>query len=175
MIDERPERLLLDRLTTPIGQALVLTDQAGQLRAFDWADREADMARLLRLHYGTVAPEPGAAPKCIRGRLRDYFEGNLGRLEGIKWQTAGTLFQRTVWTALTAIGPGNTLSYGALAARIGFPRAVRAVAAANAANPVSVVVPCHRVIGAKGALIGYGGGLARKQWLLRHEGAELCD
>ena len=175
MTRKPPERLRLDRLATPIGEALVLTDEAGHLRALDWADREAGMARLLRLHYGPVTPEPGVAPARIRHLLRRYFEGDLGCLAAIEWRTAGTPFQRAVWTALAAIRPGKTLSYGALAASLGCPRSVRAVALANGANPVSVVVPCHRVIGADGSLTGYGGGIERKRWLLRHEGAAFQD
>lgn len=175
MINAPPERLVLDRLATPIGVALVVTDEAGRLRAFDWADHEADMARLLRRHYGTTAAEAGTAPEDVRLPLQDYFEGNLGRLSTIKWRTAGTPFQRAVWTALTAVTSGETLSYSALAARLGCSRAVRAVAAANGANPISVVVPCHRVIGADGTLTGYGGGLKRKRWLLQHEGASFRD
>jgi methylated-DNA-[protein]-cysteine S-methyltransferase len=170
-----PECLRLERLTTAIGEALLVTDQSGYLRALDWADREARMRRLLRRHYGPLAPEPGAVPEAIRRALRDYFEGDLGRLRVIWWRTAGTPFQRAVWTALTTILPGETLSYGALAAKIGRPKSVRAVGLANGANPVSLVVPCHRVIGADGSLTGYGGGLERKRWLLRHEGATFRD
>ena len=170
-----PERLRLDRLKTPIGEALIITDEAGTLRAFDWADRESGMARLLRLHYGSLAPEPGAAPGELLRRLRAYFEGDIGCLAAIEWRTAGTPFQRSVWKALTAIPPGETRSYGALAAKLGRPRSVRAVGAANGANPISVVVPCHRVIGADGLLTGYGGGLERKRWLLAHEGAAFRD
>jgi methylated-DNA-[protein]-cysteine S-methyltransferase len=170
-----PERLRLDRLATPIGEALIVTDEAGYLRAFDWADREASMARLLRLHYGSLAPEPGAAPGNLKRLLRRYFEGDRGCLGAIEWRTAGTPFQRAVWTALTTIAPGATLTYGALAAKLRRPRAVRAVGLANGANPISVVVPCHRVIGADGSLTGYGGGIERKRWLLRHEGAAFRD
>jgi methylated-DNA-[protein]-cysteine S-methyltransferase len=93
----------------------------------------------------------------------------------IEWRTGGTPFQRAVWTGLTTIAPGQTLSYGALAARLGCPSAVRAVGTANGSNPISVVVPCHRVIGADGTLTGYGGGLTRKRWLLNHEGAAFRD
>jgi methylated-DNA-[protein]-cysteine S-methyltransferase len=175
MTSKRPERLRLDRLATPIGEALIVTDEAGYLRAFDWADRESGMARLLRLHYGALVPEPGTAPRNIIRLLRRYFEGELGCLRAIEWRTAGTPFQRTVWTALTAIAPGETLSYGALAAKLGCPESVRAVGSANGANPISVVVPCHRVIGADGSLTGYGGGIERKRWLLNHEGAAFRD
>ena len=171
MTSKPPERLRLDRLATPIGEALILTDENGYLRALDWADREAGMARLLRLHYGSMVPEPGAAPGNVTRLLRRYFEGEPGCLGAIKWRTAGTPFQRSVWTALTTIAPGQTFSYGALATKLGCPRAVRAVGLANGANPISVVVPCHRVIGADGSLTGYGGGVERKRWLLNHEGA----
>lgn len=175
MTEKLPERLWLDRMATPIGEALIVTDEAGCLRAFDWTDREASMRRLLRLHYGTLAPEPGVAPARIKDLLRAYFAGRLDGLGEIAWRTGGTPFQRAVWSALTTIAPGTTLSYGALAAKLGCPQAVRAVGAANGANPISVVVPCHRVIGTDGTLTGYGGGLDRKRWLLSHEGAALRD
>jgi methylated-DNA-[protein]-cysteine S-methyltransferase len=175
MTNKLPERLRLDRLATPIGEALIVTDEAGSLRALDWADGESRMAHLVRLHYGSIVPEPGAAPRNIKCPLQSYFEGELGCLGAIAWRTAGTPFQRTVWTALTTIAPGATLSYGALAARLGCPKSVRAVGLANGTNPISVVVPCHRVIGADGSLTGYGGGIERKRWLLNHEGAAFRD
>ncbi len=175
MSSKPPERLRLDHLATPIGEALLVTDEDGYLRAFDWADRRSSMARLLRLHYGALAPEPGIAPRHVKRLVRNYFEGDLGCLRAIEWRTAGTPFQRSVWRALTEIPPGETRSYGALAAKLGRPTSVRAVGLANGANPVSVVVPCHRVIGADGALTGYGGGLERKRWLLEHEGAAFRD
>lgn len=175
MPDKPPERLWLDRLTTPIGEALVITDEAGVLRAFDWADRESEMARLLRLHYGSITPKPGAAPETLKRLLVRYFDGETTCLSGVTWSTGGTPFQRAVWTALVSISPGTTLSYGALAAQLGYPKAVRAVGTANGSNPISVVVPCHRVIGTNGSLTGYGGGIERKRWLLRHEGAAFID
>ena len=175
MISKPPERLRLDRLATPIGEALIVTDEAGCLRAFDWADHDADMVGLLRLHYGSIVPQSGAAPENIRRPLRNYFEGEVGCLGAIEWRTGGTPFQRSVWTALTTNAPGETLSYGALAAKLGCPKSVRAVGLANGSNPISVVVPCHRVIGSDGSLTGYGGGLDRKRWLLNHEGAAFRD
>ena len=175
MTSKPPERLRLDRLATPIGEALIVTDEEGYLRALDWADCEPSMARLLRLHYGSAVPEPGAAPGNVKRLLRSYFEGELGCLAAIEWRTAGTPFQRSVWTGLTTIAPGRTLSYGALAAKLGCPKSVRAVGLANGANPISVVVPCHRVIGADGSLTGYGGGIERKRWLLDHENAAYRD
>jgi methylated-DNA-[protein]-cysteine S-methyltransferase len=175
MKNKLPERLLLDRLHTPIGEALIVTDEHGILRALDWADRQPDMDRLLRLHYGTIAPEAGAAPENIRRPLHCYFDGDFAPLGVIEWRTGGTLFQRSVWTALTTIPPGETRSYGALADTLGCPKSVRSVGAANGANPISLVVPCHRVIGANGSLTGYGGGLERKRWLLNHESAGRRD
>ncbi|HET6235735.1 MAG TPA: methylated-DNA--[protein]-cysteine S-methyltransferase [Acetobacteraceae bacterium] len=175
MTSKLPERLRLDRLATPIGESLIVTDEAGCLRAFDWADRQPGMARLLRLHYGTLVPESGAAPGSLKHLLRRYFEGEVGCLAAIEWRTAGTPFQRSVWNGLLMIAPGETLSYGALAARLGCPKSVRAVGLANGSNPISVVVPCHRVIGTDGSLTGYGGGIERKRWLLNHEGAALRE
>ncbi len=175
MTNTPPERLLLDRLATPIGEALIVTDETGCVRGFDWADRETGMARLLRLHYGVVLLEAGAAPAGVRHRLTRYFEGEPGCLSDIAWRTAGTAFQRMVWTGLTTITAGETLSYGGLAARLGCAKSVRAVGLANGSNPISVIVPCHRVIGADGSLTGYGGGLGRKRWLLLHEGAAFRD
>jgi methylated-DNA-[protein]-cysteine S-methyltransferase len=170
-----PERLCLDRLATPIGEAMIVTDETGCLRALDWADRAASMARLLRRHCGSVVPEPGAAPNNVKRLLRRYFDGDIGCLSTIEWRTSGTSFQQTVWAALTTIAPGATLSYGALAAKLECPQSVRAIGRANGANPISVVVPCHRVIGTDGSLTGYGGGIERKRWLLSHEGASFQD
>ena len=101
MNSKLPERLRLDRLATPIGEALIVTDEVGILRAFDWTDCESSMARLLRLHYGSVMPEPGVAPGSVRRLLRNYFEGDFACLRAIEWRSAGTPFQRAVWTALT--------------------------------------------------------------------------
>jgi methylated-DNA-[protein]-cysteine S-methyltransferase len=171
MIHKLDERLKLDRLPTPIGEALIVSDESGCLRALDWADHESDMARMLRRHYASPVPEPGAAPNHLTRLLTNYFEGDIHSLGGIEWRAAGTPFQCAVWTALTAIHSGTTLSYGALAVKLGHPNAVRAVGLANAANPISLVVPCHRVIGADRSLTGYGGGIERKRWLLNHEGA----
>ena len=166
-------RFGLDRLTTPIGIALLVTDAEGALRALDWADYEHRMRELLRLHYGAVDLSDQPAPATMRTALSGYFEGDLGQLSSIGWRIAGTPFQRKVWTALAQIPAGTTMSYGALAAKIDTPKAIRAVGHANGSNPISVVLPCHRLIGADGSLVKYGGGLERKRWLLRHEGVEV--
>jgi methylated-DNA-[protein]-cysteine S-methyltransferase len=162
----------LDRLPTPIGALLIVFDEEDRLRALDWEDFEPRMRRLLRLQYGTeVDPREGDAPKSIRDSLNAYFAGDFCALDSIEVETGGTPFQRKLWTALRGIRPGTTSTYGALAAQIEAPKAVRAVGAANGANPISIVLPCHRVIGADRRLTGYGGGLSRKSWLLTHEGA----
>lgn len=165
-----PEALILSRVATPIGEALIVADPDGVLRAFDWCDYEARMRRLMLRHYGATPILEGQAPAAVCKAVERYFDGEVRALETLAWTTAGTSFQRTVWAALCEIPAGATLSYKALAERIGAPAAVRAVGLANGANPVGVVVPCHRVIGAQGGLTGYGGGLERKRWLLAHEG-----
>ena len=168
-----PETFLLDRLTTPIGVALLVSDPFGVLRALDWEDHEPRMKELLRLQYGAVMLEAARAPEDTRAALSGYFKGDLDRLRTIRWRVAGTPFQQKVWTALPKIPAGTTMNYGALAAKLDMPKAVRAVGHANGANPISVVVPCHRLIGANGSLVKYGGGLERKRWLLEHEGVVL--
>jgi methylated-DNA-[protein]-cysteine S-methyltransferase len=165
------QRFILDRQATPIGDMLLVADEAGALRVLDWHDYEPRMRLLLRRHYG-AEPElvAGRLPRPIRDALEAYYAGDLAALDRIPVASGGTAFQRDVWTALRAIPAGTTVTYGTLARRIGREAAVRAVGAANGANPIGVVVPCHRVIGADGTLTGYGGGIERKRWLLRHEG-----
>jgi methylated-DNA-[protein]-cysteine S-methyltransferase len=167
------ETFACDRLTTPIGAILLVTDNDGVLRALDFEDYEARMKELLRLQYGAVALTAGRAPKAMRSALSGYFDGEFASLKAVQWRIAGTPFQRKVWTALPKIPAGKTMSYGALAAKLGSPNAMRAVGHANGSNPISVVIPCHRLIGADGSLVKYGGGLERKRWLLRHEGVEV--
>ena len=163
--------LKMDRLPTPIGELVLLADEQGRLRALDWADHEARLQRLLRLHYGadgfTVRAERD--PAGLSAALSAYFAGDVGRIAAVRVATGGTPFQRAVWSALRDVPCGTTVSYGALAQRIGRPSAVRAVGLANGANPIGIVVPCHRVVGRDGRLTGYAGGLARKRWLLSHE------
>ena len=172
-MSRQPEAFGLDRLQTPIGTALLVTDADGVLRALDWEDHEPRMRELLRLQYGAVALKDARSPAATRAALTGYFKGDLDRLGKIEWRVAGTPFQRKVWTALPMIPAGTTMSYGAMAARIDMPNAIRAVGHANGSNPLSVVVPCHRLIGANGSLVKYGGGLERKRWLLQHEGVVL--
>jgi O-6-methylguanine DNA methyltransferase len=165
-------RLVLDRFASPIGTILLVSD--GQaLRALDFHDHEERLHRLLERQYGAVTLTHGPIPDAITGALAAYFAGDLAATDAIAVETGGTPFQRRVWAALRSIPAGTTTTYGALAADLGQPGASRAVGLANGANPVGIVVPCHRVIGANGSLTGFGGGLPRKQWLLDHEGAQL--
>ncbi|TAJ92105.1 MAG: methylated-DNA--[protein]-cysteine S-methyltransferase [Reyranella sp.] len=163
----------IDRLTTPIGELLIVADGEGRLRTIDWTDHEARMRVLLDRYYGKgrysllAARDPGGLTKA----MRSYFRGDIAVIETLPVETTGTPFQRSVWRALRKIRRGTTISYAELAARIDKPKAVRAAGLANGQNPISIVVPCHRVIGSDGTLTGYGGGLPRKKWLLEHEGA----
>ena len=172
-----PLSLQLERVPSPVGSLFVVTDEQGHLRAVDFEDHEARLHRLLRRHYGlggfTLAAR--REPSAARRALEAYFAGELSALDDLPVATGGTRFQRKVWAALRRVRPGRTLSYGALAQRIGHATAVRAVGLANGANPIAIVVPCHRVIGADASLTGYGGGLPRKRWLLEHEGVHLAD
>jgi len=170
-----PETLTVDRVATPVGQVLLVTDGQGAVRALDFSDYEARMLRLLRRHCGRdpVLVE-GRAPEAVRGAVEAYFSGDVRALDELAVKTGGTAFQKSVWAALRAIPAGETRSYGQLAAAIGAPKAVRAAGLANGQNPLAVIVPCHRVIGANGTLTGYAGGLERKRWLLKHEGAAVA-
>jgi methylated-DNA-[protein]-cysteine S-methyltransferase len=168
-----PEMFSVDVLATPIGPALVITDADGWLRAFDWEDHAARIKGLLRLQYGAVELQEARMPTALRAALSAYFKGDLAALKAIEWRIAGTPFQQKVWKALPKIPAGKTMSYGALAAKLGSPNAMRAVGHANGSNPISVVIPCHRLIAADGSLVKYGSGLERKRWLLRHEGVTV--
>ncbi len=168
---------LLERVPTPLGEMLVVTDEQGLLRALDWHDHEARMQELMRRQHPGERPQLRATSQASSATqaMRAYFEGDIGVIHALAVATGGTPFQRQVWAALRAIPDGQTISYGELAQRIGKPTAVRAVGLANGANPISIVLPCHRVIGSNRSLTGYGGGLERKRWLLQHEQALRAD
>src|SRR5260370_38612398 len=157
-----------------LGTLLLIHDREVPVRALDFHGFESRMRRLLRVPHGAegngLAVEDRGPPTPIRRAISDYFSGDLCAVNSIPVTTGGTSFQREVWAALRTIEAGTTLSYGALARRLVRPKSVRAVGSANGANPVAIVVPCHRVIGADGSLTGYGGGISRKRWLLTHEG-----
>jgi methylated-DNA-[protein]-cysteine S-methyltransferase len=164
-------RLAVDRTRTPIGDLMLVADAFGRLRASHFADHEEGLLRMLARQYGArgFALEPVPNPHGLTAVVDAYFGGDLAAIDGLPVTFVGTDFQRAVWTALRQIPVGTTVSYSGLARRIGRPQAVRAVGLANGANPVGVVVPCHRVVGADGRLVGYGGGISRKRWLLDHE------
>lgn len=170
-----PDTIFIDRMDTPIGAALLAVDQEGLLRAFDWEDYGPRQERLLARFARGARVSEGQAPAAIRDEVTAYFDGDLDALRRIPWRSEGTAFQQACWDALCAIPAGETSSYGQQAVRIGRPNAMRAVGLANGCNPVGVIVPCHRVIGANGSVTGYGGGLWRKRWLLKHEGAAFRD
>lgn len=146
---------VVDWMESPIGRLVLLC--------------EGDALCGLQFSDGLPPERSGTAPEPIRKAIEAYFAGELGAVEAIPLLMKGTAFQARVWTALREIPPGTTIPYGELARRIGQPGASRAVGLANGANPIAIVVPCHRVIGANGKLTGYGGGLDRKRWLLDHE------
>jgi methylated-DNA-[protein]-cysteine S-methyltransferase len=151
-------------------------DEEGYLRAFDWEDYGDRQVRLLtRFNGGAVSTTTGTAPVAIRQAVNTHFHGDLNALKTVPWRTGGTDFQLKCWQALCDIPAGSTASYGGQAVKIGKPTATRAVGLANGCNPVGVIIPCHRVIGANGSITGCGGGLWRKRWLLRHEGATFHD
>ncbi|QTP53908.1 methylated-DNA--[protein]-cysteine S-methyltransferase [Billgrantia sulfidoxydans] len=166
-------RLWLDRLPSPVGELRLVGDDQGALRALEFDSHDERLHRLLGRHYRHYELVEGSAPEAIRQALEAYFDGDPSHLDAVPVATGGTEFQRLVWQALRRIPAGTTISYGELAARIGRPGASRAVGLANGANPVAIVVPCHRVIGANGTLTGYGGGLPRKRWLVEHERRQL--
>jgi methylated-DNA-[protein]-cysteine S-methyltransferase len=166
--------LLLDELATPVGPLYIVSD-GERLVAVEFAPAEERLHPMLRARFGDgFALREAADPQGFTAALAAYFAGDLAAIDGLPADGGGTPFQRRVWAALREIPVGRTESYGGLAARLGMPSASRAVGLANGRNPVSIVVPCHRVIGSDGALTGYGGGLSRKLWLLRHEGALLA-
>ena len=163
-------RLLEDRVETPTGRMVLLADEQGNLRALDWESHAERLDGLLRRHYGSaVERQPAQDPYGLSSALSAYMAGELQALAIVPVATAGTAFQRAVWESLRRIPAGTTTTYGALAAGLGMPSAARAVGLANGANPIAIAVPCHRVVGANGALTGFGGGIERKQWLLAHE------
>jgi len=163
----------LTLLDTPIGPlSLYALDDALVALSLDGSHGAATAhERFLVRHLEAFTTRAHADAAGAATRLRRYFAGELAALDEQPLRLAGTPFQRETWTTLRGVGPGRTVSYAGLAALVGRPRAVRAVAAANGANPLALFVPCHRVLAADGTLWGYGGGLPMKQWLLRHEGA----
>jgi methylated-DNA-[protein]-cysteine S-methyltransferase len=162
-------KLLLDKIDTPIGEFIIVADEEGNLRALDWSSHEARLQKLLKRYCAGFTLAPTRNPYGFADAMHAYFAGETQAIDKLPVRFGGTSFQQRVWTELRNIACGTTISYSELARRIYLPKAVRAVGLANGSNPLSIVVPCHRVIGANGNLTGYGGGVERKRWLLAHE------
>ena len=154
---------------SPVGVWSLVASPRGLCLLHGGGDWDA-LGEALQRRFGPVSLADAKDPFEAVSRLRAYFEGELRAIDELPVDTGGTEFQQSVWTALRRIPAGRTSCYSDLATAVGRPSATRAVGAANGANPVAVVIPCHRVIGKDGGLTGYGGGLERKAWLLRHEG-----
>jgi methylated-DNA-[protein]-cysteine S-methyltransferase len=162
-------------IESPVGPLTIFAG-SGLLMGVEFGDNRADFESedepLRRMRLAAVIkqhPDPAGAVSALRA----YFGGDVQALDSLTVDPMGTPFQLRVWTALRSVPAGRTASYSDIANAIGAPTATRAVGAANGANPIAIVVPCHRIIGSGGSLVGYGGGLERKRWLLQHEGVLL--
>ena len=169
---ERARDFLTDEVPSAVGP-IVFAARNARLVSLDFGDCRGRMLAGLAARYGPARLEPARDPFGVSRRIRAYLAGELGALDDILVEPSGTPFQREVWTALRGVPAGTTVTYAQVARAVGRPAATRAVGAANGRNPVSIVIPCHRMIGSNGSLTGYGGGLHRKRWLLQHEGAIL--
>jgi len=163
-----------DKFDSPLGE-IVLAGTADALCALDFGDCRERMDRLLLRHWPGMELQRKPGFGGFKERVEAYLDGDLESLTAVRTDSKGTEFEELVWSCLRRITPGATVSYGGLAARMDRPGAARAVGRANSQNPVALVVPCHRVIGGDGSLTGYAGGLARKKWLLAHEGCRWAD
>lgn len=159
-----------DEFPSPLGRILFASDGEA-VCMLDFGGYETRMETLMARRHGSVEFRRASDPLGLKGLLANYFAGDLHAFDDTRVRTGGSAFQEQVWKALRTIPPGQTWTYGQLAARLRRPKAARAVGHANSLNPVAIIVPCHRVIGASSSLTGYAGGLERKQWLLSHEGA----
>ncbi len=161
-------QLFVERIKTPIG-SLLITHDGKRLANIAFADREDRRARELARDFPNAQVERASKPTLFAGALKRYFDGDIRAIDKLPVLDFGTDFQKQCWKALRRVAPGTTRSYGEHANIIGRPSASRAVGAANGFNPISIVVPCHRLIGTNGSLVQYGGGLERKRWLIDHE------
>ncbi|NWJ44434.1 MAG: methylated-DNA--[protein]-cysteine S-methyltransferase [Chloroflexi bacterium] len=164
--------LLVDRIDSPIGEIIIVVEN-NRLCALDYTGYEARMFKLLQQRYENTQLQESPDPCGFSSLLRAYLAGDFNCLNSILVNPGGTPFQQMVWAALRDIPAGEVASYGKVAAKLGKPNAARAVGLANSLNPIAIVIPCHRVIGANATLTGYAGGLERKRWLLQHEKAIL--
>ncbi len=162
--------LFFDRMETPLGDIVLSFDKAGKIYSLDWKNPGRSATHSAERYYKNLQLEHQALPPKISNALHAYFDGDLKTIEGLAIHLDGTPFQNSVWRALCEIPVGEVCSYVDIAKKLNNPGAMRAVGMANNANPISIIVPCHRVIGADGKMVGYGSGVDRKKWLLRHEG-----
>ncbi|WP_292029023.1 methylated-DNA--[protein]-cysteine S-methyltransferase [Brevundimonas sp. UBA2416] len=169
-----PAALTLSRLDSPIGPLTLACNEAGAVRGLSFGD---GLIGAMRREYPGAALNDGVAPAAVAREIAAYFDGDREALTRVDWSlegaAAGDGFQARVWRALAGVPAGATISYGEMAKRAGEPGASQAAGTALNRNPIPLVLACHRVIGADGSLTGFGGGLERKGWLLRHEGALL--
>jgi len=164
--------LFIDKIDSEIGPILIVSD-GEKLCALDFAEYRSRMMALLQKRFKSIQLIEKSNPQGFSDRLQSYLAGNLNSLDEIPVSTGGTPFQQQVWFALRSIPTGTVATYGELAQMVNRPTAYRAVGMTNSLNPVAIVLPCHRVIGANANLTGYAGGLERKRWLLQHEGVLL--
>lgn len=173
------QTLSLHTLSSPLGTLQLVTDARDRVCALDFEEATPHLQQTLRRYYGDCELVAAQKKSEAEARLQQYFSGDWGAVRHIVVADHGSPFQRQLWAALREIPAGQVMSYGELARQLGQPHAARKVGGANAANPIAIIVPCHRVIGSDGQLKGYAWGLARKQWLLAHEQARLrrpvCD
>jgi methylated-DNA-[protein]-cysteine S-methyltransferase len=158
--------ITIEKFETKVGK-LTVASRDGRVCAAGFDEQWPALERVLRRRFGDFPMKDAASPNAAR--IRAYLDGDVSAIDDVTVDLGGTPFQRAVWDALRRIPVGETTTYGELARALGKTHAVRAVGRANALNPVSVIVPCHRVIGKSGELTGYAGGIARKRWLLEHE------
>jgi methylated-DNA-[protein]-cysteine S-methyltransferase len=160
--------LLVERVPTPIG-ALIITHDGDQLCNAEFVDQKVRRAQELAHHLPKARFVNCHKPSPFFAALVDYFDGDIAVIDKLSVARLGTPFQQKAWKALRQIPAGTTRGYGEQAAKLDHPNAARAIGRTNGLNPISIVVPCHRLIGADGSLVHYGGGLERKRWLLQHE------
>lgn len=174
MIAAAPDALTLSTLASPIGPLAIACDADESVRGLSFSD---GLIKAMRREYPGAALTEGAVPAAVARALAAYFDGDRAALTRMDWSlegaTAGDGFQARVWRALARVPAGVTISYGEMARRAGEPGAAQATGVALNRNPIPLVLACHRVVGADGGMVGFGGGLERKTWLLRHEGALL--
>jgi methylated-DNA-[protein]-cysteine S-methyltransferase len=152
---------------------MVLVARGGVILVLEFADKDDRMARACKARVGDVELQQASNSFGLSDRRRACFGDDLSAIENLLTDGGGTVFEEKVWAALKRISCATTVSYGSIARKLGDIQHLRAVGTASGKNPIAMVVPCHRVIGADGSIVGYGGGLTRKKWLLRHDGVLL--